>query len=344
MALNSRFVALVLSFVIASATLLFLSLVEDMPTATLMVAFMVSFIVSFLLIFIVLEILVFREVNKIHGLLGKLKNKDFSFVEYQRSGKLNPLKGINREIYSYARIKQKEIDDLRRMEVFRKEFIANVSHELKTPLFAAQGFVHTLLDGAMNDEKVRENFLEKAAKSLDGLDVLVQDLLVLSQIETGEIRMNFEYFDLHKLTLDILDQFEEKAEKKNITLVMAPVKWDVTVFADWQRIRQVLNNLISNGINYTNEGGSVKVELTQSKGRIEIKVSDTGIGIPPGEIKRIFERFFRVDKSRSRSSGGTGLGLAIVKHILEGHHTAIHVESKEGKGTTFRFSLPAEEA
>ncbi|MDZ7649760.1 MAG: ATP-binding protein [Cytophagales bacterium] len=225
------------------------------------------------------------------------------------------------------------------MEAFRKEFIANVSHELKTPIFAAQGFVHTLLDGAVNDKSVRNRFLKKAAKSLDGLDILVQDLLTLSQIETGDIKMRFEHIDLHKLCVEVVDQFEEKAEKKNINLKLKAEQHKISVYADWLRITQVVTNLVSNAVSYTPEGGVVTVWLDISKKHITTFISDTGEGIPQQHLARIFERFYRVDQSRSREKGGTGLGLAIVKHILEGHNSKAEVQSTVGKGTVFSFKL-----
>ena len=272
-------------------------------------------------------------------MLGKLRKKELGGIKKEQSGALNPLKNINEEIYSFALLKQKEIDELKKLEAFRKEFIADVSHELKTPIFAAQGFVHTLLDGAVNDKNVRTRFLKKAAKSLDGLDVLVQDLLTLSQIETGDIKMKFESIDLHKLCAEVVDQLEEKSEKKEIRLKLMDPQHKLLVHADWQRITQVVTNLVSNAINYTGEGGEVIISFETSKKNITTSVTDTGDGIPQQHFSRIFERFYRVDKSRSREKGGTGLGLAIVKHILEGHGSRAEVESEVGKGSTFSFKL-----
>ncbi len=346
MILNSRVISMSLALVISIITTSFLAFFKDLEKTVALVVFIVSFFSTYLLVFLVLEFLVFREIQRIYSVLGRLREKDYSFVDVDDTSVLNPLQRINKEITSYATNKQKEIDDLRSMEQFRKEFIANVSHELKTPIFAAQGFVHTLLDGAVKDRAVRKKFLKKAAKSLDGLDLLVQDLMVLSQIESGDIRMNYEYFDLRKLMDDIMDQFEEKAERKEIKLDWSYVgdEKEIMVFADWQRIRQVVNNLISNALNYTNEGGDVFIKVKKlDNDFIEISVRDNGIGIPKNDIDRIFERFYRVDKSRSRAKGGTGLGLAIVKHVLEGHNTTITVNSTPGIGTEFNFRLPVNE-
>lgn len=345
MVYSARTLALMLAVSIAVITYLFLSLVEGVTTTVLVVATMISFSASYLLVFIVLEFLFFREINKIHKMMDKLRKKELSGITKQKSGKLNPIKDINEEIFSFATLKQKEIDELKKLEAFRKEFIADVSHELKTPIFAAQGFIHTLIDGAVNDKTVRNRFLKKAAKSLDGLDVLVQDLLTLSQIETGDIKMHFDHIDLLKLSAEVIDQFEEKAEKKKIKLRLeADHHHKLLVYADWQRITQVVTNLVSNAINYTPEEGEVVVRFEVGKKNVTTIVKDNGEGIPPQHLNRIFERFYRVDKSRSRERGGTGLGLAIVKHILEGHHTKAEVQSEVGKGSEFSFKLARSKA
>lgn len=339
MVYSSRVLALLLAFCISLITTLFLSLVEDITSYALLVSGFISFSVSYLLTFVVLEFLVFREVTKIYKLMNKLKKKELGSLGRQKSGTLNPLSSINEEIYSFAELKQKEIDELKKIEAFRKEFIADVSHELKTPIFAAQGFVHTLLDGAVNDKAVRTKFLKKAAKSLDGLDILVQDLLTLSHIETGQIKMHFETIDLVKLTEEVIDQFEEKADERNIKLRLDGSLKKVQAFADWQRISQVMTNLISNAIKHSSENSEILISFEVSKKSVNVQVRDHGEGIPAEHLPRIFERFYRVDKSRSREFGGTGLGLAIVKHILDNHKTKPEVESVVGKGSIFSFKL-----
>lgn len=340
MVYSARTLALLLAISVAIVTALFLSLVDSVGREALLVAAVISFSASYLLIFVVLEFLVFREINKIYKIMEKLRKKELANIAKQKSGPLNPFQKINEEIHNFATLKQKEIDELKKLEAFRKEFIADVSHELKTPIFAAQGFVHTLLDGAVNDKNVRTKFLKKAAKSLDGLDILVQDLLTLSQIETGDIKMKFENIDLNRLCSEVVDQFEEKAEKKNIKLKLLTDNHKIQVYADWQRITQVITNLVSNAINYTPEGGEVSITFDIGKKNVITFVTDTGEGIPTQHFSRIFERFYRVDKSRSREKGGTGLGLAIVKHILEGHNSKAEVQSTVGKGSVFSFKLP----
>lgn len=340
MVYSSRGLALLLALCIAAITTLFLSLFESADTGLLLVAFGITFSGSYLLIFVVLEFLVFREINKIHKLVDKLKKKELTRRDKQSSTPLNPLKSINEEIFSFAELKQKEIDELKKLEAFRREFIADVSHELKTPIFAAQGFVHTLLDGAVNDKNVRTKFLKKAARSLDGLDMLVQDLLTLSHIETGQIKMHFESIDIVKLTEEVFEQFEDKADKKDVILKINSPHQKVMVYADWQRISQVMTNLISNAIKHSDEGAEVRVSFEVTKKNVITHVRDAGEGIPAEHLPRIFERFYRVDKSRSREKGGTGLGLAIVKHIMDGHHSKVEVQSTPGKGSTFSFKLP----
>jgi two-component system phosphate regulon sensor histidine kinase PhoR len=344
MVYSPRVLALLLGLCISLITTLFLSLVEGVQVTALIVTFAISLAVSYLLSFVILEFLIFREINKIYKLIEKLKKRELTGLQKQKSSALNPLEKINEEIFSFAQLKQKEIDELKKLEAFRREFIADVSHELKTPIFAAQGFVHTLLDGAVNDKSVRIKFLEKAARSLDGLDALVQDLLTLSHIETGQIKMHFQSIDLLKITTEVFEQLENKAKKGKVKLRINGTSKQVMVYADWQRITQVMTNLISNAIKHSLEGGEVVVSFVLAKKNITIHVRDTGEGIPEEHLSRIFERFYRVDKSRSREKGGTGLGLAIVKHILEGHSTKAEVISTVGKGSDFSFKLPRSKA
>ncbi|MFA0960996.1 sensor histidine kinase [Roseivirga sp. BDSF3-8] len=341
MLVNSRGLALLLAAAIAVVTTAFLSLLDNVKADALLVAFIISFSSGYLLTNVILEFLIFKEINKIYSAMEKIRKKDLSFISSEKNNSLNPLRRINQEIHNYATVKQQEIEDLKRLEVIRREFLADVSHELKTPIFAAQGFVHTLLDGAVKDKSVRMKFLKKAAKSLDGLDALVQDLLTISQMESGQIKMHPRPFDLVEMVSDVFDQLENKAEKRDITLQMStdvpPEAW---VKGDPQRISQVLTNLISNGIKYSGEETVVTVGINVGKKDVSIYVKDNGQGIPPEHIRRIFERFYRVEKSRSRDKGGTGLGLAIVKHIVEAHGSTVSVTSAIGKGCTFSFKLP----
>ncbi|WP_224999508.1 cell wall metabolism sensor histidine kinase WalK [Cesiribacter sp. SM1] len=342
---TARAVAILLALSVAGITAAFLSLVEGTSAWAIVVAFAVSFAATYLLSFITLEFFIFREINRIQEVLQKLKKKNFSFLkEENAASSRNPLRLINQEIFNYAELKQREIDELKRMADFRREFLADVSHELKTPIFAAQGYIYTLLDGAVKDKTVRDKFLKKAAKSLDGLDVLVQDLLMLSQLENKQIKMLYSYFNLSELIREVFDQMEGKAESKVITLRLAPGFPDqVWVWADKQRIQQVITNLTSNAIKYSKEDpeeeGWVEADLQEDGDRIKVLIKDNGRGISAEHLNRIFERFYRVDRSRAKVSGGSGLGLAIVKHILEAHKTVIDVQSEVGKGSVFSFRL-----
>ena len=340
MSLSPRIIALLLACLISALTLAFLTFVEGVTNNMLFVVGISSFAISFFLVLYAIELLVFREVNKMYKTIHKLKIRDFNISRKSIIKNNNPFKKLNDEIFVYVAKKQKEIDELKRLEQFRREFLADVSHELKTPIFAAQGFIHTLIDGAVDDEQVRDKFLSKAAKSLDGLDALVKDLVALSQLETGEVKMSFERVDLAHVTQEVFEQLEKIAHVKGTSLkIRVDRPGPVWVKADPQRITQVMTNLVENGVKYGNENGRVLVSLEEDKKHVLVSVRDDGPGIPPEHLSRIFERFYRVEKSRSKDRGGTGLGLAIVKHILNAHKAKITVMSKMEKGTTFRFKL-----
>ncbi len=341
MFLSPRWIALFSSIFVTAITLAFLSFLPSINAAILFVAGVCTMISTFFFTFYVVDILVFKEVNQIYSSIKKLKIRDFDISKKTLLKSVNPLRLLNREISNYVSKKQEEIDELKRMEVFRREFLADVSHELKTPIFAAQGFIHTLMDGAIEDQNVSYRFLKKAAKSLDGLDVLVRDLVVLTQVESGDIKMHFSKVDLVDLIREIFEQLETKAHKRNIKLVLSTKNLPFCyVWADSPRISQVLTNLIENAIKYGKENGKVFLELiSEGEDRVGVLVEDNGPGIPQDKLPRIFERFYRVDKSRSRETGGTGLGLAIVKHILNAHNSSISVISKIDKGSRFTFYL-----
>ena len=338
MQFNSKAIALLLSACVAITTTGFQSLVPNVPRTSLVIVSLLSFSLTYVMARLILEFLFFRHIDEINNYLKEIKDGKFTFKG--KKSTVNPIKKINKEISDYARSKQAEIDKLKELENFRREFIADISHELKTPIFAAQGFVHTLLDGAIYDKEVRKKFLKKAAKSLDGLDLLVQDILTISQIESGEIKMHFESFDMVTLTHEVMDQMESRAEKNGINMKL-PKKFSkpIIVRGDYRRIYQVMLNLLSNAIKYTKKGGQAKVKLKEIGAKIRIIVEDNGRGIPQEDVNRIFERFYRVEKSRSREKGGTGLGLSIVKHILEGHNAEIMIESEFKVGSKFFFDL-----
>ncbi|MBK6291519.1 MAG: two-component sensor histidine kinase [Ignavibacteria bacterium] len=241
---------------------------------------------------------------------------------------------INRLAHKAA----KDIDEMRRLERVRSEFVANVSHELRTPIFSVQGYLETLLDGAMDDPQVSLQFLEKAYNNALRLNALLSDLIDISRIESGELKFSFRYFDIGELLRDIVHTTEIRAAQRNVT-VHCDIAENSTVYGDKERLTQVMTNLLENAIKYNVDGGDVYVSTKHVDTTLRISVRDTGIGIPEESLPRIFERFYRVDKDRSRAVGGTGLGLAIVKHILEAHHAPIAVDSGVGRGTEISFVL-----
>ena len=340
MQMNSKSLAFVLAICISVIITGCLVLIPDVPRVAFWVIGLVSFAGSYLLINIILEFLFFRELRSIYDMFEQIRRNDLSQLEKSRTSGFGSLSQIYKEIYAYARNKQSEIDRLKQMAKFRRQFLADVSHELKTPIFAAQGFVHTLLDGAIDDKENRMKFLKKAAKNLDGLDALVKDLLTVSHMEAGEITMQKEPVNLVDMIYDIFDQMEDTALKNKIELKLNLARSEkLVVNADQNRVQQVLVNLISNAIKYSDSNSEVVVTLVEKEDKIEINVKDRGIGIPPEHLNRIFERFYRVDKSRSKAIGGTGLGLSIVKHIVEAHNGEVKVTSTVGEGSEFSFEL-----
>lgn len=248
------------------------------------------------------------------------------------------LQGIQDEIKAmYLRTKN-DIENLKKLERVRTEFLGNVSHELRTPIFAIQGYIETLLDGAIDDKKVNKNFLEKAIHHSNNLNNLLNDLIDISMIEAGEMRMSFRYFFIGEFLQQIVQEFKPQAEKKNLELILQPISEDLQLFGDKSKLKQVFVNLIQNAIKYT-EAGKIEIIINEDEKYATVVVKDTGIGIPGADLNRIFERFYRVDKDRSRAVGGTGLGLAIVKHIVEAHGAKVDIKSEIGKGSQFSFKL-----
>jgi len=247
---------------------------------------------------------------------------------------------VNKEVADWMKGQIQEIQQLRQLEQYRKEYLGNVSHELKTPIFNVQGYILTLLDGGMDDPKINQLYLQRTEKSIDRMISIISDLEAISKLESGELEMQYEHFSLYNLIEDVFDLQEIRAKQRNIKLRFGRSCDRTTlVNADKTRIFQVLSNLVVNSINYGTEGGTTTVSFYDMDKVVLVQVRDTGIGIPTAELPRIFERFYRVDKSRSREQGGTGLGLAIVKHIIEAHKQTINVNSTAGKGTSFTFTL-----
>ena len=338
--LQPRYLSVVLALVIAIVTTAFLSFIPSSDLVTMTIGFISCFIFGSVLIYFALDYLVFQEVNSLYDRIKQIKKKDFSVTpRKQLVEKENPIELLRKELNTYVASKEGEVQDLKKAAKYRQEFLADVSHELKTPIFAAQGFVHTLLDNPDEEIEIRVKFLEKAAKSLDGLDNLVQDLLTVSQIETGAIKIEKKNIDFTPVLVEIVAKLERKSRKRDVKLKLIAPKGNIQVKADTQRISQVILNLIVNAIKYGKEKGIVQIIINEKKKVYTISVVDNGPGIPEEHLHRIFERFYRVDKSRAKNSGGTGLGLSIVKHIVQAHNSKISVQSEQNKGTRFEFKL-----
>lgn len=232
-----------------------------------------------------------------------------------------------------------DVKEMRKLQTMRSQFLGNVSHELGTPIFAVQGYLETLLDEKVKDEKLQRAFIEKAYRQTQRLNNLLTDLIDISRIETGDMKMSIRYFELEEWLAKQIAELQPTAQHHGIALKLIWTGAPVNVLGDRERLTQVLNNLVENAIKYNNANGRVEVGYKDFVEEVEIFVSDTGRGIPEEHLNRIFERFYRVDKERSRAVGGTGLGLAIVKHIIEAHESHVHVRSQTGKGSTFSFRL-----
>lgn len=247
---------------------------------------------------------------------------------------------VEGELQAWAERNTLEIARLRENEQYRKEFVGNVSHELKTPLCSIQGYILTLLDGGLEDPEINRKYLEQSEKNIERLINIVRDLEDISRLEAGTLELHREHFDLLVLVDEIIQSLELQAAEREITLVSDKSSLEsLTVYADRARIAQVLINLLSNSIKYGREGGRTRVRYVDMFEKVMVEVQDNGIGLTAEQLPRIFERFYRVDKSRSRAAGGTGLGLSIVKHILEAHKETITVRSTPDMGTTFSFTL-----
>jgi two-component system phosphate regulon sensor histidine kinase PhoR len=231
-----------------------------------------------------------------------------------------------------------DIAKMKRLERIRTEFLGNVSHELRTPIFTIQGFLETLLNGALEDPKVNRKFLEKAASHTENLNNLLNDLIDISMIESGEMRLSFRYFNLMDFLTEVVKEFDQILAEKNLQIEIGQFNRKLEVFGDKSKLRQVFVNLIQNAIKYSNSG-KIEIIIEEEKTSVLLIIKDSGLGIPETDIERIFERFYRVDKTRSKDIGGTGLGLAIVKHIIEAHQSRIEVKSKVGVGSEFSFRL-----
>ncbi|WP_339656022.1 ATP-binding protein [Flavobacterium frigidarium] len=297
------------------------------------------YLFSFIVIQYRVEHFIYRRVKKIYDDVSLLESSTFINQPITTD-----METLTREVKKFATDKKLEIEMLQVREEYRREFLGNVSHELKTPLFTVQGYISTLLDGAMDDKAIRKKYLKRADKGVERLIYIVEDLDMITKLEVGDLNLEYSNFDIVELIQNVFDLLEMKADKKKITLAFENYHIQPNyVHADKDRIQQIIENLIVNSIKYGKSKGITEVAVVNlTKEKVLIRISDNGEGIEKQNIPRLFERFYRVNKSGSRSEGGSGLGLAIVKHIIEAHKEKIYVESEFGIGSEFSFTLEKE--
>ena len=300
------------------------------------------FSVSFLVILFIIEKYIYKKIFTLHSDVKSQLADDLYFNE--KPGLYNDaLEKLNTDFQRWSKGRKEEIARLNKLENYRKEFLGNVSHELKTPIFNIQGYILTLLDGGLEDKNINRDYLQRAEKSVERMITIIEDLESITQLEVGELQLEIEKFDISLIAKEVIDSLEMNAKEKNIKLILG--KYDdnpIWVWGDKFRLRQVFLNLVVNSIKYGKENGETRINFRDAGEKIMIEVADNGIGIEKHHLPRIFERFYRIDKSRSREAGGTGLGLSIVEHIIEAHGQTISVLSTPGVGTVFSFSLKKE--
>ena len=328
--------AIITVMAIFFALSLFYGLEINSPLWLWLIFGFVFFLFSFWVIKYYTERLIYRQIKKIYKDVQGLED-----AKIDQSPVTMDLNVLTQEVERFTENRQLELTTLKDREAYRREFMGNVAHELKTPLFTVQGYVLTLLDGAMKDKSVRKKYLQRANKAVERLIYIVKDLDMITKIEMGGLTLDQESFNIIELVQNAFDLLEMKAEKKEISLVFDRDYQDsIMVNADRERIQQVLTNLVDNSIKYGKQSGTTEVAINQlSKDRCLVRVTDNGEGIEQEHMGRLFERFYRVDKSGSRAVGGSGLGLAIVKHLIEAHGEKIYVESQFGVGSEFSFTL-----
>jgi len=328
--------SLFITMILTLLTGVFLFLEYDVKFTSILGFAITCFLITFIIIQYRVEHFIYKRVKKIYDNVTLLEASTLRPNQITTD-----MATLTREVEKFAEGKKLEIETLKIREEYRKEFMGNVSHELKTPLFTVQGYILTLLDGAMKDKTVRKKYLQRASKGVERLIFIVKDLDMITKLESGDLHLNLENFNIVEVVESAFDLLEMKAAKKNITLTFdMEYKEPIRVYADRERIQQVLTNLIVNSIKYGKMGGTTEISIENLiKNKVIVRVTDNGEGIKKEHIPRLFERFYRVDKSGSRKEGGSGLGLSIVKHIIEAHSEKIYVESVFGVGSEFSFTL-----
>lgn len=338
-----RQIIYVIFFLIAAFYLIFILFFywinENIQSTYLKLAILVlTALINLYLIKVLLERFVFRKIRVIYKIIrdAKLTRKEKEAVDIGSAS----LESVTDEVVEWTERTTKEIESLKTLEEYRKSYVGNISHELKTPIFSIQGYLHTLLDGGLNDPSINKSYLLKASNNADRLQNIIEDLEIISKLESNDVILDKKRFDIKALTKEIFDDLENLAAQKQVKLQFKEGASSTTfVNADKETIRQVLVNLIVNAIKYGKEGGNVRVSFYDMETLALIEVSDNGPGIEEQHLKHLFDRFYRVDSSRARKIGGSGLGLSIVKHIIEAHGQTINVRSTIGLGSTFGFTL-----
>lgn len=324
------------SISVVIALLSYFLLINLLGIGAVLVFGIVMFVISFFIIQYRAEYFIYQRVKKLYQNISILDVNDL-----ERKNVTTDVEALTNSVQKYVEERSEEIAVLTQRDSFRRDFLGNVAHELKTPLFTVQGYILTLIEGAAEDEEIRAKYLARANKGVERLTSIIKDLDMIAKLETEGMKMNMETFNILELIQNVFDLFEMKAKKRNITLMFDRI-YDFPHFVkgDVERIEQVLINLVVNSIKYGKVGGITKVSIeTYNPNKFIIKIIDDGEGIKQEHISRLFERFYRVDQSRSREQGGSGLGLSIVKHIIEAHNETILLKSDYGKGSEFSFTL-----
>jgi len=332
------FIGALAQFILLTALLfLYRNFVELIPVLNILIIAVIGSVVSIVVSYFLLKKfiqdrleLIFRIINHGSSMKGEGFNMDM---------RKDAIGDASVASVAWATARKVEITKLREQADFRREFLGNLAHELKTPVFSIQGYILTLLEGGLEDEKVNRKFLERAAFSTERMADILEDLDQIMKLEVNKVEIRKEAFDIVSLAKDLILSFEERCTEKQLTLKLAERYEPIFVHADKAKIAQVLTNLIANSLNYSKEQGSTTIRFYSLKNNLMTEISDNGIGIEEKNIPRLFERFYRVEQSRNRNEGGSGLGLAICKHIIEAHNERIAVKSKIGEGSTFTFSL-----
>ena len=330
---QSLFISIILSFLLITTLLVYNYFAED-DIKHLLVLVIPLFIFSFLTVYIYLEFYVFKRIKNLYrDLIPENNKEENSLVSTSMDELINDLKKFSKE-------SQTEIKSMQEKENFRRDFIGNLAHELKTPLFTSQSYILTLVDGALKDEKVNLKYLKIAEKAIERLIFIVKDLDLITKLESEGLKLEKSKFNIISLINNVFEMLDLQASKKKITLALGSKNIKVNVNGDQEKIHQVLTNLIENSVKYGRESGTTEVSVENIvENKVIVRITDNGNGIQKVHLKRLFERFFRVENSGSRSTGGSGLGLAIVKHIIDAHKEKIYVESDYGVGSEFSFTL-----